>query len=59
MPIIHKLLDNPQPLYAVVVSPTRELALQIVEAFDGLGVGIGAALVHLHNRKPLVIICQG
>ena len=45
LPILHKLLDNPQPLYAVVVSPTRELALQIVEAFDGLGVGIGLKTV--------------
>lgn len=45
LPILHKLLLNPQPLYAVVVSPTRELALQIVEAFDGLGVGIGLKTV--------------
>jgi ATP-dependent RNA helicase DDX47/RRP3 len=45
LPILHKLLENPQPLYAVVVSPTRELALQIVEAFDGLGVGIGLKTV--------------
>jgi len=45
LPILHKLLYNPQPLYAVVVSPTRELALQIVEAFDGLGVGIGLKTV--------------
>ena len=45
LPILHKLLDNPQQLYAVVVSPTRELALQIVEAFDGLGVAIGLKTV--------------
>jgi ATP-dependent RNA helicase DDX47/RRP3 len=45
LPILHKLLDNPQPLYAVIVSPTRELALQIVEAFDGLGVAIGLKTV--------------
>jgi ATP-dependent RNA helicase DDX47/RRP3 len=55
LPIIHKLLDNPQPLYAVIVSPTRELALQIVEAFDGLGVGIGARPTQQRHRVPPVI----
>lgn len=35
------LLDKPQPLYALVLSPTRELALQIAEQFEALGAGIG------------------
>ena len=38
---IQALLDKPQPLYALVLSPTRELALQIAEQFEALGASIG------------------
>ncbi|GAB4849734.1 DEAD-box ATP-dependent RNA helicase 10 [Ancistrocladus abbreviatus] len=43
LPIIHGLLESPQatPFFACVLSPTRELALQIGEQFDALGSGIG------------------
>ncbi|CAG9463147.1 unnamed protein product [Pedinophyceae sp. YPF-701] len=41
LPIIQDLLDNPQPLFALVLSPTRELAIQISEQFEALGAGIG------------------
>jgi ATP-dependent RNA helicase DDX47/RRP3 len=29
IPIIQKILENPQPFFACVMSPTRELCLQI------------------------------
>jgi ATP-dependent RNA helicase DDX47/RRP3 len=48
LPILQGLLDKPQPFYALVLSPTRELAIQISETFEALGAGIGvkcAALV--------------
>lgn len=35
------LLRKPQALYAMVLSPTRELAIQIAEQFEALGSGIG------------------
>ncbi|KAJ6837554.1 DEAD-box ATP-dependent RNA helicase 10 [Iris pallida] len=41
LPIIQALLENPQPFFACVLSPTRELAIQISEQFEALGSGIG------------------
>ena len=41
LPILQELLEKPQPLFALVMSPTRELALQIAEQFEALGAGIG------------------
>eukprot|EP00898_Chlorokybus_atmophyticus_P000148 jgi/Chlat1/1133/Chrsp111S01608 len=41
LPILQSLLDKPQPLFACVLSPTRELAIQISEQFEALGSGIG------------------
>ena len=40
IPIIQSLLDNPQPFYALVMAPTRELCVQIREQFDALGASI-------------------
>lgn len=41
LPILQTLLDNPQRLYALVLTPTRELAFQISEQFEALGSSIG------------------
>lgn len=41
LPIIQALLEKPQPFFACVISPTRELAIQISEQFEALGSGIG------------------
>lgn len=41
LPILQHLLDNPHALCALVLSPTRELAIQISEQFEALGAGIG------------------
>jgi superfamily II DNA/RNA helicase len=30
LPILHALLENPQKLYALVLTPTRELAFQVM-----------------------------
>lgn len=35
------MLENPQPLYACVLAPTRELAIQIAEQIEALGADIG------------------
>lgn len=41
IPIISFLLENPSRFYAVVVAPTRELAIQICEVFEALGTSLG------------------
>jgi len=41
LPILHSLLEAPQRLYALVLTPTRELAFQISEQFEALGATIG------------------
>ncbi|KAK7382118.1 hypothetical protein VNO80_00830 [Phaseolus coccineus] len=43
LPILHALLDAPRPkdFFACVLSPTRELAIQIAEQFEALGSEIG------------------
>lgn len=37
IPILQALLQTPQPFFACVLSPTRELAIQIAEQFEALG----------------------
>lgn len=37
LPILHKLGENPYGVYALVVTPTRELAFQLAEQFRALG----------------------
>ncbi|XP_040215521.1 probable ATP-dependent RNA helicase DDX47 isoform X2 [Rana temporaria] len=41
LPILQTLLEGPQRLYALVLTPTRELAFQISEQFEALGSSIG------------------
>ena len=41
LPIIQALLERPQRLFALVLTPTRELAYQIQEQFKALGQSIG------------------
>lgn len=41
LPILQALLDSPQAFFACVLSPTRELAIQIAEQFEALGSVIG------------------
>jgi len=41
LPVLQTLLENPQRLYALILTPTRELAFQISEQFEALGSSIG------------------
>ncbi|XP_074647196.1 putative ATP-dependent RNA helicase DDX47 [Tubulanus polymorphus] len=41
LPILQTLLEKPQRLYALILTPTRELAYQISEQFEALGASIG------------------
>ncbi|KAH6888473.1 P-loop containing nucleoside triphosphate hydrolase protein [Thelonectria olida] len=37
LPVLQALLDKPQPIFGLVLAPTRELASQIGQAFEALG----------------------
>lgn len=41
LPVLQALLKTPQRLFALVLTPTRELAFQIAEQFEALGAAIG------------------
>ncbi|XP_058072071.1 DEAD-box ATP-dependent RNA helicase 10 isoform X2 [Magnolia sinica] len=41
LPILQSLLQTPQAFFACILSPTRELAIQIAEQFEALGSDIG------------------
>ncbi|KAL7289936.1 hypothetical protein TKK_0016320 [Trichogramma kaykai] len=41
LPVVQSLLENPQRYFALVLNPTRELALQISEQFTAVGAIIG------------------
>jgi ATP-dependent RNA helicase DDX49/DBP8 len=40
LPILQKLAENPYGVYALVLTPTRELAFQISDQFKALGSGM-------------------
>jgi ATP-dependent RNA helicase DDX47/RRP3 len=68
LPILHRLMNDPQPNYACVLAPTRELAVQIAEQFEALGsvIGVKCAVVVggvdmmaqaiTLSRKPHIIV---
>ncbi|XP_076064585.1 putative ATP-dependent RNA helicase DDX47 [Oratosquilla oratoria] len=41
LPLLQALISHPQRLFALVLTPTRELAFQIKEQFDALGKAVG------------------
>ncbi|KAJ2696189.1 ribosomal RNA processing protein [Coemansia sp. IMI 203386] len=69
LPILQALWNNPSPLFACVMAPTRELAYQIAETFEALGSGIGAKCAVVVggmdlisqqialSKKPHIIVC--
>ncbi|WFD07546.1 RNA helicase [Malassezia vespertilionis] len=42
IPILQALWDNPRPLFACILAPTRELSYQIAQQIEALGATIGA-----------------
>ncbi|KAJ3025986.1 putative ATP-dependent RNA helicase ddx47, partial [Rhizophlyctis rosea] len=69
LPILHSLFKAPQPLYACVMAPTRELAVQIAQQFEALGstIGVKCAVVVggmdmmsqaiALSKKPHIVVC--
>eukprot|EP00871_Galdieria_phlegrea_P000641 jgi/Galph1/1578/GphlegSOOS_G265.1 len=68
IPILQALLETNKPYFALVISPTRELAFQIKEHFEALGTAIALRVVTIVGgvdmvtqatalaRKPHVIV---
>ena len=54
LPILQKLWDEPNGLFACVLAPTRELAYQISQQFDALGSAMGVRCVVLVGGMDLV-----
>lgn len=49
MPILNALIESPQKLFALILTPTRELAFQISEQFEALGASIGLYVCKFFN----------
>jgi ATP-dependent RNA helicase DDX47/RRP3 len=54
IPILQFLLEDPRPYFALVLSPTRELAFQISEQFLALGSEIGVRVATLVGGMDMV-----
>lgn len=52
LPILQRLWDDPRPLFAMVLAPTRELAYQIGQEFERLGVAIGVRVAVVVGGVP-------
>ncbi|KAL2653879.1 hypothetical protein R1flu_022007 [Riccia fluitans] len=72
LPILQKLAENPYGIYALVITPTRELAFQIADQFNALGSSLSlrctvvvggmemtAQALALMNRPHVVIATPG
>ncbi|KAI9137726.1 P-loop containing nucleoside triphosphate hydrolase protein [Paraphysoderma sedebokerense] len=72
LPILQKLSEDPYGVFAIILTPTRELAFQIAEQLRALGTGIGlrecvvvggmdmmTQALHLSGRPHIVIATPG
>lgn len=59
LPILNALLETPQRLFALVLTPTRELAFQISEQFEALGSSIGVQCGKYLRRAEPWVSAQG
>jgi ATP-dependent RNA helicase DDX47/RRP3 len=54
LPILHALLRNPRRLFGLIITPTRELALQIGEQIEALGGSAGVCVAVLVGGVDLL-----
>ena len=54
LPILQTLLEKPQPMFGLVLAPTRELAYQISQQFEALGSLISVRCVVLVGGMDMV-----
>mmetsp|Transcript_32829 Transcript_32829/g.103933 ORF Transcript_32829/g.103933 Transcript_32829/m.103933 type:complete len:541 (-) Transcript_32829:1783-3405(-) len=54
LPLLHKLSEEPYGVFAVVLTPTRELALQISDQFSAFGANLGLRLATVIGGVDMV-----
>lgn len=54
LPILQKLWEEPKGLFACVLAPTRELAVQIAQQFESLGSAMGVRCATIIGGTPIV-----
>ncbi|GER52777.1 dead box ATP-dependent RNA helicase, partial [Striga asiatica] len=59
LPILHRLAENPFGVFALVVTPTRELAYQLAEQFRALGSGLGLRVAVIVGGMDMINQAQG
>ncbi|CAA0842132.1 DEAD-box ATP-dependent RNA helicase 36 [Striga hermonthica] len=59
LPILHRLAENPFGVFALVVTPTRELAYQLAEQFRALGSGLGLRVAVIVGGMDMINQSQG
>ena len=57
LPILHHLSNDPYGIYAVILTPTRELAKQIYEQVLALGAGLRVSVTFLPEWSPMPVHC--
>ena len=55
LPILHTLSDDPYGIYALILTPTRELAFQIADQFRVVGKPIGLRDVVVVGGRDMVL----
>lgn len=71
IPLVQALMAAPQPLFGVVITPTRELTLQVKEHIQALGSHVGTRVMallggtdlkreraQLRSERPHVVVCS-
>ncbi|KAL7088333.1 hypothetical protein ACP275_13G121500 [Erythranthe tilingii] len=59
LPILNRLAGNPFGVFALVVTPTRELAYQLAEQFRALGSGLGLRVAVIVGGMDIINQSQG
>jgi len=53
LPIVHRLIDGPRRARALILTPTRELAVQVKESFAKYAEHSGLAIADIYGGVPL------
>ena len=55
LPILHHLSQDPYGVFAIVLTPTRELAIQISEQFGVLGAAVGVRIALVIGGQNMMV----
>jgi ATP-dependent RNA helicase DDX49/DBP8 len=57
LPMLHRLSEDPYGIFGLVLTPTRELAIQIAEQFEAFGAPMGLRLAVVIGGQSMVSVC--